>query len=170
MRRIISILLVLLLLPLCAGRISAGEAEETIVRVRLSTDGADSVTVTLSGQYEVDGKVVTGGTVTASMQNGTITLRHSSAGKLKSSTTSIRLVRVGTDDETTLTFQNAKHGKRTYFGDFVLVRRWRQQRHGFQRVAGRLLQRGGAAIRAHDAGYLLLGHRSNPRRGSQYSV
>ena len=119
MRRIISILLVLLLLPLCAGRISAGEAEETIVRVRLSTDGADSVTVTLSGQYEVDGKVVTGGTVTASMQNGTITLRHSSAGKLKSSTTSIRLVRVGTDDETTLTFQNAKHGKRTYFGDFV---------------------------------------------------
>ncbi len=120
MKRIITALFAaLLLLPLCALRFSTGEAEETIVRVRLSTDDASTVSVTLSGQYAVDDKTVTGGTVTASIKNGTITLKHSSAGTLKSSSTSVRLARIGTDDGTTITFQNAKHGKRVYFGDFV---------------------------------------------------
>ncbi len=120
MKRIISGLLVaLLLLPLCLLHISSGDAEETIVRVLLSTDAANTVIVKLSGQYAVDDKTVTGGTVTASIKDGKITLKHSSAGTLKTTTKSARLVRVGTSADTTLTFQNAKHGKRVYYGDFV---------------------------------------------------
>ena len=120
MKRIVCMLLIAtLLLSGLALHVGAGESQESVVRVRLSTGDAESVSVTLSGTYSVDGTTVTGGTVTASIKDGTITLRHSSAGKLKTTTTSARLVRVGTDAETKLTFQNAKHGKRVYYGDFV---------------------------------------------------
>ena len=120
MKRIVCMLLIAaLLLPVQLLHVSAGETADTVVRVRLSTGDAVSVSVTLSGKYAVDGKTVTGGTVTASIKDGTITLSHSSAGTLKTTTSSARLARVGTDAGTTLTFQNAKHGKRVYYGDFV---------------------------------------------------
>lgn len=119
MKKLISLLLCLLLLPIAVGRVTSAETEETVVRVLLSTGNADTVTVKLSGTYAVDGKNVTGGTVTAKIANSKITLSHSSAGTLKTTGTSAALKRVGTSASTTLTFDNAKHGTRTYYGDFV---------------------------------------------------
>ncbi len=118
MKRLLSLMLVILLL-LPALPASKSAADETTVRVLLSTDASSTVSVTLSGKYAVGDKTVTGGTVTASIENGVITVRHSSAGVLKTTDTVTRLKRVGTDASTILTFQNAKHGKRSYYGDFV---------------------------------------------------
>ena len=118
MRRLLCLMLAILLLPFSLHA-SAGAADETTVRVLLSTDEASSVSVTLSGKYAVGDQSVTDGTVTASIENGVITVSHSSAGVLKTTDTVTRLRRVGTDASTILTFRNAKHGKRTYYGDFV---------------------------------------------------
>ena len=120
MKRIVGMLLIaILLLPLLLLHVSVGESQDTTVRVRLSTGDADTVSVSLSGKYSVGGTAVTGGTVTASLKNGTITVKHSSKGTLKTAADSVRLVRVGTSADTVLTFQNAKHGERVYYGDFV---------------------------------------------------
>ena len=118
MKRLLCLLTALLLLPLPL-QASLGAEDETTVRVLLSTGEASSVSVSLSGKYAVGDKTVTGGTVTASIENGVITVKHSSAGTLKTTDTVTRLRRIGTDASTTLTFQNAKHGKRVYYGDFV---------------------------------------------------
>ena len=119
MKRLVCLLLFLLMLvPVTVGTASAAE-DETIVRVLLTTNGADTLTVKLSGKYAVGSKTVTGGTVTAKISNGTITITHSSAGVLKTTDTVTRLKRVGTDDDTILTFNNPKHGTRKYYGDFV---------------------------------------------------
>ena len=123
LRRLAVILLaafvLLPMLPTEPNSTQADDLNDTVVRVLLSTDGADSVTVTLSGKYAVGDKSFSDGTVTATISDGTITLKHSSKGTVGSSKTSVRLSRVGTDDKTLLTFQNAKHGKRSYFGDFL---------------------------------------------------
>ena len=118
MKRILCLLLCLLLLPL-AVQTSEGAENDVTVRVLLSTGDADTVTVRLSGKYAVGSKTVTGGTVTAKLANGTITVSHSTAGVLKTTDTVTRLRRVGTDAGTKLTFDNAKHGTRVYYGDFV---------------------------------------------------
>ena len=117
MRRMLCLLLCILTLPVAFR--SARAEEETTVRVLLSTNGADTLTVRLSGKYAVGSRTVTGGTVTAKIKDGTITLSHSSAGILKTTDTVTRLRRVGTDASTILTFDNAKHGTRKYYGDFV---------------------------------------------------
>lgn len=118
MKRWLCLLLCLLLLPLVTRPAAAAE-DETVVRVLLSTNGADTLKVKLAGTYTVDGKEMTGGTVTAKMKNGTITVSHSSKGVLQTSDTSVRLARVGASESTLLTFENAKHGKLHYYGDFV---------------------------------------------------
>ena len=118
MKRVLCLVLCLFMLPIAIRQASAAE-DETIVRVLLSTNGADTLTVKLSGKYAVGSKTVNGGTVTAKIKNGTITVSHSSAGTLKSSNTSVKLERVGTDAATILTFDNPKHGTRKYYGDFV---------------------------------------------------
>lgn len=118
MKRLACLLLCLLLLPV-TFRSTKAAADEIVVRVLLSSGGADTVSVRLSGSYAVDGKTVTGGTVTAKLSGGKITVSHSEAGTLKTSDGDIRLERVGTDASTTLTFDNAKHGTRVYYGDFV---------------------------------------------------
>ncbi|MBQ6234440.1 MAG: SH3 domain-containing protein [Clostridia bacterium] len=118
MKRMLCLLLCLLMLPIAIRPAKAAE-DETIVRVLLSTNEASAVTVKLSGKYAVGSKTVNGGTVTAKLKNGKITVSHSSAGVLKTSDTSVRLERVGTDDATILTFDNPKHGTRKYYGDFV---------------------------------------------------
>lgn len=118
MKRLLCLLLVCLLLPLAVSA-HADTVNDTVVRVLLSTDGASSVTVTLAGAYAVNGTSVNGGTVTATMDSGTIRVQHSSAGALGESAKSVRLERKGTDEGTLLTFQNAKHGVKSYSGDFV---------------------------------------------------
>ena len=118
MKRLLCLLLCLFMLPVAVRQAEATE-DETIVRVLLSTNEASAVTVKLAGKYAVGSKTVSGGTVTAKIKSGTITVSHSSAGVLKTSDTSVRLERVGTDDATILTFDNPKHGTRKYYGDFV---------------------------------------------------
>ena len=118
MKRLLCMLLVLMLLPI-AFRATAAEETETTVRVRLSTGDADSVSLKLSGKYSMGSKTVSGGTVTAEIRDGKITVSHSSAGTLQSTTSSLRLSRVGTDAATKVTYDNPKHGTRVYYGDFV---------------------------------------------------
>ena len=118
MKRLFCLVLCLLLLPIAATSAGADENEQT-VRVLLSSGEASTLSVKLTGKYAVDGKNVTGGTVTATLADGKITVSHSSAGVLKQSGSSVRIVRVGTDASTVLTFANAKHGTRVYYGDFV---------------------------------------------------
>ena len=118
MKRLLCLLLACMLLPL-AAQAKAETVNDTIVRVLLSSGDADSVSVALTGKYAVNGKTLNGGTVTATLKNGRITVVHSSAGKLATSAESVRLERKGTGSNTLLTFRNAKHGKRVYFGDFV---------------------------------------------------
>ena len=117
MKRLLCIVLCLFMLPICVNSVEADD--EVIVRVLLSTNGADTLTVQLSGKYAVGDKTVTGGTVTAKMSSGTITVSHSTAGVLKTTDTVTRLRRVGTDANTILTFDNPKHGTKKYYGDFV---------------------------------------------------
>ncbi len=118
MKRLLCLLLCLCMLPVSIRSASATE-EETIVRVLLSTNGADTLTVQLVGKYAVGGKKISGGTVTAAIDNGKITVSHSSAGVLQTSSASVRLTRVGTSAATVLQFNNPRHGKLTYYGDFV---------------------------------------------------
>ena len=118
MKRLICFLLCLMLLPIAFAASTADEAEP-VVRVRLSTGDADSVALKLSGKYEMNGKTVSGGTVTAKIADGKITVTHSTAGTLQSTTSSLRLSRVGTDAATKVTYDNPKHGTRVYYGDFV---------------------------------------------------
>ena len=118
MKRLLCLLLCLCMLPVSIRSSSATE-EETIVRVLLSTNGADTLTVQLVGKYAVGGKKISGGTVTAAIDNGKITVSHSSAGVLQTSSASVRLTRVGTSAATVLQFNNPRHGKLTYYGDFV---------------------------------------------------
>ena len=118
MKRMLCMLLCLLLLPIALTAAGA-ENEETIVRVLLSSNAASTLTVRLTGEYAVGAKTVQDGTVTAVLENGTITVSHSKEGVLASTETSARLTRVGTDASTVLTFDNYKHGTRVYYGDFV---------------------------------------------------
>ena len=73
MKRVICLLLCLFMLPIVIQPAKAAE-DETTVRVLLSTNGADTLTVKLSGKYAVGSKTVNGGTVTAKIKNGTITV------------------------------------------------------------------------------------------------
>lgn len=118
MKRLLCMFLCLLLLPV-AVRVSTAEETETIVRVLLSGGGADSVSLKLSGRYAMGDKTVSGGTVTAKIEDGRITVSHSSQGTLGTTTSSLRLSRVGTDAATKVTYDNPKHGTRVYYGDFV---------------------------------------------------
>ena len=118
MKRMLCLLLCLLLLPIAAKPAAADETEQ-IVRVLLSTGGENTLEVKLSGKYAVDDQTVNGGTVTVKLADGKITLTHSKDGTLKKSGSSVKLQRVGTDAATVLTFENAKHGTRVYYGDFV---------------------------------------------------
>ena len=90
MKRIACLLLCLLLLPI-TFRTTEAAGDEIIVRVLLSSGGADAVSVRLSGEYAVDGRSVTGGTVTAALSDGKITVSHSEEGTLKTSDGDIRL-------------------------------------------------------------------------------
>ena len=87
LRRLAAILLaafvLLPMLPTEPNSTQADDLNDTVVRVLLSTDGADSVTVTLAGKYAVGDKSFSDGTVTATISDGTITLKHSSKGTVE---------------------------------------------------------------------------------------
>ena len=98
------------------------EAEEgTSVRVLLGTEGASKVEVAVTGTYSVGDTTFTGGTLTASIKNGTITVSHSEKETLATSKTAVRVVRAETDrDAAYLTLTNTGHNaKLTYLGDLI---------------------------------------------------
>lgn len=120
MRKRVAMLLAVLLLMFAVPDIRPARAEETTVRVRLSTSGASEVSVAVKGTYSVNGTSFTGGTVTASISDGGIKVKHSAKGTLASDETSVRLVRADASyDDAYLTLDNTSHGKCTYLGDFV---------------------------------------------------
>lgn len=117
MKRILALLLVLALVPMVSV---TGEAvaEDCIVRVRLSTDGASKVTVGVTGNYSIGNTEFSGGTITATFRDDTITVTHSKHGKIASDPDSVRLVRSESDyDEAYLTLDNVSHGECIYLGD-----------------------------------------------------
>ncbi|MBR0081214.1 MAG: SpoIID/LytB domain-containing protein [Clostridia bacterium] len=134
MKKRIALLLALLLIltfPLTIHSWAEEETEPVTVRVLLGTDGASSVAVTVLGSYSVGDTSFTGGTLTASISNGTITLSHSEKGTLYAGTKSVRVVRntvtneegeeiAQGNDEANLTLTNKGHNaKLTYLGDLV---------------------------------------------------
>ena len=118
-KRILALLMALLLLPVLTATSQAESEESVIVRVRLSTNGADTVSVEAVGTYRVGDTTFTGGTVTASLKDGTITVEHSKLGTLATDSTSVKLIRQAADaDEAYLCMDNVSHGDCVYLGDF----------------------------------------------------
>ena len=123
MRKRIALALALLMLA-ALPMLRHTEAEETApatVRVLLGTEGAAQVDVTVKGTYSVGDTEFTDGTLTASINNGTITVSHSGKGMLAASTNPVRVVRLEADkDEANLTLMNAgQNTLRTYLGDLI---------------------------------------------------
>ena len=112
------LLLLLACLPIGALGASTNDVE---VRVLLSTGGADSLSLTVTGAYSVNGVSFTGGTLTASLDGSAVSVKHSSKGTLQSAA-SVRIVRsTAAYGDAYLHFSNSKHGERDYLGDMVLV-------------------------------------------------
>ncbi|MBR3272096.1 MAG: SpoIID/LytB domain-containing protein [Clostridia bacterium] len=97
------------------------QAEDTTVRVLLGTDGQEEITVTVKGTYAVGDTSFTDGTLTAKINNGTITVSHSEKGTLATSKESVRVVRAEADkDAANLTlFNKDRKATLTYLGDLV---------------------------------------------------
>ena len=81
---VMAVLLLILALPLSAP----ASADTTTVRVLLSTQGATSMTVTVSGAYRLaeTGDTFTGGKLTLTASGTQVTVTHSSTGKLHTGT------------------------------------------------------------------------------------
>ena len=77
-------LCIFIALVLLAGLISfppAARAEESAVRVLLSTEG-DTLTLGLSGTYTLNGTEITGGTLTVAVSGTEVVVSHSELGPL----------------------------------------------------------------------------------------
>lgn len=78
-------LCIFIALVLLAGLISVppvARAEESAVRVLLSTEGRDTLTLTLSGTYDLDGTEIAGGTLTVAVSGTDVVVTHSELGQL----------------------------------------------------------------------------------------
>ena len=127
---IVALLLLIAAIPISITTV-AEETEPVTVRVLLGTDGASKVTVDVVGSYTVGDTSFTGGTLTASISNGTITLSHSEKGTLYAGTSAVRVTRDYLTDENdelvpqgndaaNLTLTNKEHNaKLTYLGDLL---------------------------------------------------
>ena len=120
MKKTIALLIAALMLVMLPA-VPSAEENGTTVRVLLETQGEETLTITVKGTYSVGDTSFTDGTVTASVNNGTITLKHSEKGMLVSTTGTARIVRAEADkDEANLTlFNKGRKATLTYLGDLV---------------------------------------------------
>ena len=74
-------LCIFIALIMLAGLLSfppPSQAEESPVRVLLSTEGRDTLTLTLSGTYTLEGTEIAGGTLTVAVSGTEVVVTHAS--------------------------------------------------------------------------------------------
>ena len=114
MKKIVCILIALICI---AGPISfpaSSQAAETPVRVRLSTEGRDVLSLGLSGTYDLNGVEVAGGDLTVSASGADLVVTHSGLGELF---TGDRVTLTSRERENVFSLATAKGKTRTYRGD-----------------------------------------------------
>ena len=103
-------------LVLLAGLISIPptvRAEESNVRVRLTTEGRDVLTLPLSGTYTLEGTEITGGTLTVAVSGTEVVVTHDQLGALF---TGERVTLTAQDRANLFTLATAGGKERTYRG------------------------------------------------------
>ena len=122
LRRFLITLLASILMILTVPFSASETVQAGSVRVLLGTGGAEKIEIAVKGDYSVGGTLFTGGTLTASISNGTISVTHAEKGMLAASKTSVRVERAEADrDSTNLTLTNTGHNaKLVYLGDLIL--------------------------------------------------
>lgn len=92
-------------------------ADGQSVRVALSIGSVTKISVTLSGAYRIGDKTVQDGTLTAQVQNGTVTLSHSAAGTVSSD---VQVLIVSESADNRFSLSNSRYGLCSYRGDLCL--------------------------------------------------
>ena len=109
-------LCIFIALVLLAGLISIPptvRAEESNVRVRLTTEGRDVLTLPLSGTYTLEGTEITGGTLTVAVSGTEVVVTHDQLGTLF---TGERVTLTAQDRANLFTLATAGGKERTYRG------------------------------------------------------
>ena len=109
-------LCIFIALVLLAGLISIPptvRAEESNVRVRLTTEGRDVLTLPLSGTYTLEGTEITGGTLTVAVSGTEVVVTHDQLGALF---TGERVTLTAQDRANLFTLATAGGKERTYRG------------------------------------------------------
>ena len=109
-------LCIFIALVLLAGLISIPptvRAEESNVRVRLTTEGRDVLTLSLSGTYTLEGTEITGGTLTVAVSGTEVVVTHDQLGALF---TGERVTLTAQDRANLFTLATAGGKERTYRG------------------------------------------------------
>ena len=109
-------LCIFIALVLLAGLISIPptvRAEESNVRVRLTTEGRDVLTLPLSGTYILEGAEITGGTLTVAVSGTEVVVTHDQLGALF---TGERVTLTAQDRANLFTLATAGGKERTYRG------------------------------------------------------
>ena len=109
-------LCIFIALVLLAGLISIPptvRAEESNVRVRLTTEGRDTLTLGLDGDYTLDGTEISGGTLTVAVSGTEVVVTHDQLGALF---TGERVTLTAQDRANLFTLATAGGKERTYRG------------------------------------------------------
>ena len=109
-------LCIFIALILLAGLISfppVSRAEEDSVRVLLSTEGRDTLTLVVSGAYTLNGTEINGGTLTVAVSGTEVVVTHSELGQLF---TGERVTLITQDRENLFTLATSGGKERTYRG------------------------------------------------------
>ena len=111
------IVCVIIALALLAGIISfppPSQAEESAVRVLLSTEGRDTLTLELSGTYVLNGMEITGGALTVATTGSEVAVSHSELGELF---TGAEVTLTSQDEESLFTLTDGEGAAHSYRGD-----------------------------------------------------
>ena len=111
------IVCVIIALALLAGIISfppPSQAEESAVRVLLSTEGRDTLTLELSGTYVLNGVEITGGALTVAATGSEVAVSHSELGELF---TGAEVTLTSQDEESLFTLTDGEGAAHSYRGD-----------------------------------------------------
>ena len=109
-------LCIFIALIMLAGLLSfppPSQAEESPVRVLLSTEGRDTLTLTLSGTYTLEGTEIAGGTLTVAVSGTEVVVTHSELGQLF---TGEQVTLTAQDRANLFTLATAGEKERTYRG------------------------------------------------------
>ena len=97
---------------------SPSRAEESSVRVLLSTEGRDTLTLGLDGNYTLDGTEISGGTLTVAVSGTEVVVSHSELGQLF---TGEQVTLTAKDRENLFTLATSGGKERTYRGSVTFA-------------------------------------------------